>query len=101
MTWIQKRKQTRPPVGREPADPASEPAPAPALPPLILQMLADVPTKAYFRPDEVAEHFNVSVDLIKQFLAEGKLASMQVSPRIRRIPRASICDYIRLYVQVD
>lgn len=101
MTWIQKRSSSRPPAASRTASPAPEPDPATALPPLILQALANVPPKEYFRPDEVAEHFNVSVDLIKQFLTEGKLFSIQVSPRIRRIPRTSICDYIRLYFQVD
>ncbi|MDH3279810.1 MAG: helix-turn-helix domain-containing protein [Gammaproteobacteria bacterium] len=62
-------------------------------------MLADVPMKGFFRPDEVAAHFNVSVDLIHQFLATGKLMAIQVSPRVNRIPRASICDYIRTYVK--
>lgn len=101
MTWIQKRTSSRSSGSRNGASPAPEGTPPPALPPLILQMLADVPTKAYFRPDEVADYFNVSVDLIQQFLTEGKLLSIQVSPRIRRIPRASVCDYIRLYVQAS
>lgn len=101
MTWIQKRASSRSSAARHGASPAPDGERPPALPPLILQALANVPPKEYFRPDEVAEHFNVSIDLIKQFLAEGKLLSIQVSPRIRRIPRASVCDYIRLYVQVD
>lgn len=98
MTWIQKRSTSRP-SSRGPADPASEAAPPPALPPFLKHLLETLPNKPLFRVDEVAMHLDVSKDLIEEFYKDGKLIAAMVSPRNLRITRQSICDYILNYVK--
>lgn len=66
--------------------------------PVLQQRLADLPDKGNIRLDEVAAHFDISVDLVLDCIANGKLTAVRISTRNRRLPCVSLFDYILKYV---
>ena len=49
-----------------------------------------LPDKAYYRPDEIAKHYEVKVKTVYGWIAEGKLAAEKICGGTIRIPRESI-----------
>lgn len=49
-----------------------------------------LPDKDYYRPDEVAKHYDVKVKTVYGWIAEGKLEAEKICGRTIRIPRESI-----------
>ena len=49
-----------------------------------------LPEKEWYRPDEVAKHYDVSLSAIYQWIQEGKLNAEKICGKTIRIPRQSI-----------
>lgn len=49
-----------------------------------------LPDKDYYRPDEIAKHYEVKVKTVYGWIAEGKLDAEKICGGTIRIPRASI-----------
>ena len=49
-----------------------------------------LPDKAWYRPDEVADHYGVSLRAIYQWIQEGKIECEEICGRTKRISREAI-----------
>ena len=55
----------------------------------------ELPNKKYFRPDEVAEYFSISVRTVYRLVEKGDLAGIHLREKgggALRIPREAILD---------
>lgn len=55
-----------------------------------------IPDKPYFRPDEVATIFGVSIRTVRRWIILGRVESVKVTERTIRVPRSSL---VRVCVQ--
>jgi len=52
-------------------------------------------SRRFFTIEEVARELRVSVDTVRRLIRRGKLGCVQVTARIRRIPREALDLYVR------
>jgi excisionase family DNA binding protein len=54
--------------------------------------MSELPDKAFFRPDEVAEYYGVAVSTVYSWIAEGKLEAVRLAGRTTRISHEAIIN---------
>jgi excisionase family DNA binding protein len=54
----------------------------------------DLPQKAYFRPDEVASIFSVTVRTVYRWHQEGKIDGSKITEKCLRFPRQVVIKFI-------
>jgi excisionase family DNA binding protein len=52
--------------------------------------ISDISQKRYFRPDEIAKHFQVSVSYVYYLIRKKKIRSVKIG-RLHRISREEYC----------
>lgn len=57
--------------------------------------MTNLPEKAYYRPDEIAEYFGVRTRTIYVWIESGKLPAVKIAGKIIRISRESVSGIIR------
>jgi len=58
--------------------------------------LTNLPEKAYYRPDEIAEYLGVAKRTIYVWIESGKLHAVKITGKTIRISRESLLTVLRL-----
>lgn len=56
--------------------------------------MTNLPEKAYYRPDEITEHFRVSKKTVYGWIATGRLSATKTAGKAVRISREALQDIV-------
>jgi len=58
--------------------------------------VTNLPDKAYYRPDEIADFFRVSKKTVYNWIETGRLAATKIAGTSVRIPREALQDIVQV-----